>query len=202
MELSADDEIPGAPAPAATGRYFSGTSATPASPAALSADSAALADIGPRTGAAFINGFLYFLAVLPGSVFTGLRLLKDHPELARGVPLRPENIDLTSIASGVFWIYAGLGVMMAIQCIFLTLRGQNIGKLIAGVRVVNALDGSPAGFVRGALVRFVLPVCVIFLLNLLFPLGLMFLVTDYAFMFRADRRCLHDLLAGTKVVKV
>ncbi len=195
MEPSADDEIPAAPAPAATGRFVSATSDAPAGPAD------ALADIGPRTGAAFINGFLYFLAVLPGSVFTGLRLLKDHPELARGVPLRPENINLESIASGVIWIYAGLGVMMAIQCIFLALRGQNIGKLIAGVRVVNALDGSPAGFVRGALLRFVLPVCVIFLLNLLFPLGLLFLITDYCFMFRADRRCLHDLLAGTKVVK-
>lgn len=161
-----------------------------------------LASVGARTGAAFINGFLYFLAVLPGSVFTGLRLLKDHPELARGVPLRPENVNLESIAQGVIWIYVGLGVMMAFQCIWIALRGQNVGKLIAGIRVVNAVDHGPAGFVRGALLRFVVPVVLIFTLNLLFPLGLLFLITDYCFMFRSDRRCLHDILAGTKVIKV
>lgn len=180
----------------AAGSPFADSSSAPP------AREAELASVGARTGAAFINGFLYFLAVLPGSVFTGLRLLKDHPELARGVPLRPENVNLESIAPTIIWIYVGLGVMMAIQCIWISLRGQNVGKLIAGIRVVNAVDHGPAGFVRGALLRFVMPVVLIFALNLLFPLGLLFLITDYCFMFRADRRCLHDILAGTKVIKV
>ncbi len=194
---SADLEGTRAPAlSAAVGSPFT-TSGSPAR-------AVELASVGARTGAAFINGFLYFLAMLPGLVFTGLRLLKEHPELARGVPLRPENINLETIAPTAMWIYVGLSVMMAIQCLWISLRGQNAGKLIAGIRVVNAVDDGPAGFFRGALVRFVMPVALIFLLNALvprFPLGLLFLIVDYSFMFRADRRCLHDIVAGTKVIK-
>ena len=51
------------------------------------------------------------------------------------------------------------------------------------------------------MLRFALPVSVFFLLNVVFPLGVMFIALDYAFMFRADRRCLHDLIAGTRVVR-
>ena len=45
-------------------------------------------------------------------------------------------------------------------------------------------------------------ISVFFLLNVAFPLGFLFIAFDYAFMFRADRRCLHDLIAGTRVVRV
>jgi len=33
-------------------------------------------------------------------------------------------------------------------------------------------------------------------------IGNVFTIVNYCFIFRADRRCLHDLIAGTKVVKV
>lgn len=160
-----------------------------------------LAGVGARTGAACINAFLYFISLMPGSVLFGLKLLKEHPELARGGMLSPENINMAALTSNVLWIYAGLAVAMIVQCIFLTVNGQNVGKLIAGVRVVNASDDKPAGFVRGALVRFVMPVVLMMLLNIFLPLGFLFLIVDYCFMFREDRRCLHDLMAGTKVVK-
>jgi uncharacterized RDD family membrane protein YckC len=162
---------------------------------------AELAGRGARTGAACINAFLYFLSMMPGGVLTGLRLLKEHPEIARGVPLRPDQIDLAALAPTVVWIYVGLAFVMLVQCIFLATRGQNIGKLIADVRVVSVLDDGPAGFLRAGVVRFVLPVVLIFLLNAFFLLGFVVLVVDYCFMFRADRRCLHDLIAGTRVVK-
>jgi len=72
-----------------------------------------------------------------------------------------------------------------------------------GARVVRAADGLPAGFMPAALLRYLVPVGLIFLLNGAFPfLGFLFLFVDYGFMFREDRRCLHDLIAGTKVVKV
>jgi uncharacterized RDD family membrane protein YckC len=67
--------------------------------------------------------------------------------------------------------------------------------------VVRVVDGGPVGFLRGAILRFMLPVMFMMVLNILFPLGLVFIAVDYAFMFRADSRCLHDLIAGTKVVR-
>ena len=62
-------------------------------------------------------------------------------------------------------------------------------------------DGSPAGFLRGAFLRFLLPVAIIIGLNMFtLVLGYVFLLVDFCFIFGEDGRCLHDLMAGTKVV--
>ncbi|MCY1389879.1 hypothetical protein D9M71_46890 [compost metagenome] len=33
-------------------------------------------------------------------------------------------------------------------------------------------------------------------------IGVLLVMVDYLFIFRADRRCLHDLMAGTRVVQL
>jgi uncharacterized RDD family membrane protein YckC len=93
-------------------------------------------------------------------------------------------------------------VLLAINIVNWTLlarRGQTIGKIVAGTRVV-LLDGSPAPFKKIVVLR----TWVFHLLsyipgvNRLAPVvGLI----DALYIFRADRRCLHDQLAGTKVVR-
>jgi uncharacterized RDD family membrane protein YckC len=56
--------------------------------------------------------------------------------------------------------------------------------------------------VRGAFLRFLVPVTLIIVLNLFTAvLGFVFLLVDFCFIFREDGRCLHDLMAGTKVVR-
>jgi uncharacterized RDD family membrane protein YckC len=160
-----------------------------------------LAGRGIRTGAAVVNALIYFLCMMPGSVQMSRRLLEEYPELAKGGIPQMDQIDLTVFAQGILWVWAGILGAMFVQTLLLTLRGQNIGKLLFGARVVRFDNGQPAGFVRGALLRFLLPVSIMILLNLAFPLGLLFLAVDYAFIFRADRRCLHDLIAGTMVVR-
>jgi uncharacterized RDD family membrane protein YckC len=159
-----------------------------------------LAGIGARTGAAVLNAFIYFLSIMPGAMAMTRGLLEKNPQLAKGTIPRIEDLDLTAFAEGMIWVWGGLTAALLLQALLIALRGQNLGKLLVGARVVRADTGAPAGFVRGVLLRFALPVTLIFLLNVLFPLGLLFLLIDYAFMFREDRRCLHDLIAGTKVV--
>jgi len=66
--------------------------------------------------------------------------------------------------------------------------GATLGKLAIGARIVNA-DGSPLGFGR-ALLRFLSTIIT------QFTLGAGFLLT----LIRPDRRALHDLLAGTRVI--
>lgn len=164
------------------------------------AGQSALAGIGARTGAAMLNAFVYFLSILPGSMAMSRGLLEKNPQLAKGTIPRLEDLDLTAIAEGMVWVWAGLTAVLLLQALLIVLRGQNLGKLLVGARVVRAETGAPAGFVHGVLLRFALPVTLMFVLNVFFPLGLLFLLVDYFFMFRADRRCLHDLIAGTKVV--
>ncbi len=169
-------------------------------PVRASVASEALASRGRRIGGAILNAFFYFLCTIPGSMAMSARLLQEYPELARGHIPNPDEIDMTVFLQASAWVWAGLFCGFLIQVALLTIRGQNLGKLITGTRVVRADNGEPAGFVRAGLLRFLIPVFLIFVLNSVFLLGFIFLLVDLGFMFRDDRRALHDLLAGTKVV--
>lgn len=189
--------LDGGEAPAAGGAMAS----SPATFALPVTGQAELAGIGARTGAALFNAFIYFLSLLPGSMAMSRGLLEKNPQLAKGGIPRVEDLDLAGFAEGLIWVWAGLMGAMLFQAVLIAVRGQNLGKLLVGVRVVRADTGGPAGFVRGVILRFSLPVTLLIVLNGFFLLGFVFLLVDYAFMFREDRRCLHDLMAGTKVVK-
>jgi len=89
-----------------------------------------------------------------------------------------------------------LGALFLIQLGLLAYRGQSIGKLALGLVIVRWPDAEPAGFVRAGVLRSIVP----FVLEQVPVLGVIFWVVDTGFIFRDDRRCLHDLLAGTFVV--
>jgi uncharacterized RDD family membrane protein YckC len=79
------------------------------------------------------------------------------------------------------------------QAWMLSVRGQSIGKSLLRLRVVpSTSDDEAPGFVTGVMVRWLL-------MWLLYMLPGAILV-DFFFLFRDDRRCLHDHLAGTRVI--
>ena len=72
-------------------------------------------------------------------------------------------------------------------------RGQSPGKYLLGLRIISS-EGDEVGFLRGVGQR-------VWLMGLLGGvLAGVPLVLDPLFVFRADRRCLHDRLAKTKVI--
>ena len=75
--------------------------------------------------------------------------------------------------------------------------GQTIGKRVMGVRIVD-LNGNVPSLVRVVGLRYV----VLRLLANIPIVGPFVGIVDALFIFRDDRRCLHDLIAGTRVVKV
>ncbi len=75
-------------------------------------------------------------------------------------------------------------------------RSASIGKALLRLRI-ETLDGRPAGFARIVVAR-VLPGFLVALL----PFGNGPALIDALFVFRRDRRCLHDLIAGTRVMKL
>lgn len=154
---------------------------------------------GARIGAALLNAFIYFLSMIPGSMIVSVQLMKQNPGLERGGFGNMGSLDLTGV--NTTWAFAGFFLVVLVQLILIATRGQNLGKLVVGLRVVRADDGQRANLLQAGALRFLLPTSLIFLPYGWGLLGLLFLFVDLCFIGREDGRCLHDLIAGTRVVK-
>ena len=148
-----------------------------------------------RLGAALFDLLPMLAALIPFFIGVVTKALSGQVIVAEGMnPLAP------FLAAGPLGVasLALVGVVLSIQWILLGVRGQTLGKMVAGIRVVR-LDGSRASFVHTVVVRY-LP---FFFLNLVLGNGSSALgALDSLLVFRRDKRCLHDLIAGTKVVRV
>lgn len=87
---------------------------------------------------------------------------------------------------------AALFALVGYQLYSVTTRGQTIGKRLLAIRVVVKETGANGGFVVNVLKRGV----AVGLLNLIPG----FFLVDSLFIFREDRRCVHDFIAGTVVI--
>ena len=76
-------------------------------------------------------------------------------------------------------------------------KGQTVGKNLLGIRITD-LKGHIPPFWKIVLLRW-LPMYVVGYFG---PLGKLLSITDSLTIFRNNRRCLHDVLAGTRVVRV
>ena len=90
----------------------------------------------------------------------------------------------------------GCGAFIGINWVFLR-NGQTIGKKAAGVRIVS-LDGSVLPVQRLLVTRYV----PWWAASIVPVVGGLLALIDALFIFRKDRRCIHDHIAGTKVIKV
>jgi uncharacterized RDD family membrane protein YckC len=89
-----------------------------------------------------------------------------------------------------------------VQVALLTIAGQTLGKKTLDIRIVKMQTGTNGGFVTNVLLRTLLNSLIQAGLNFLTAFVPVYTVLDVLFIFRADRRCIHDLIAGTVVVKV
>lgn len=156
-----------------------------------------LADPWSRLGAWFADKVIAFLCCLPGFVFLGSSVLMS---------VLTGNGEIPDQMSGQLllgWVLLSIGgsILLFIQCWLLATRGQTLGKKLVGIRIVTVADNANPGFGKAVGRREIVPGLIGFILNFVPPLGFVFFVVDSCFIFRADRRCIHDLIAGTKVVK-
>jgi uncharacterized RDD family membrane protein YckC len=101
-----------------------------------------------------------------------------------------------SIADTILLGLGGIGIFLAFNGYLLAKHGQTIGKRLVRTRIVSIKDDSILPFGRVVGLRY-LPLWIIGQVPLLGPL---ISLIDSLFIFRKDRRCLHDHLAGTRVV--
>jgi uncharacterized RDD family membrane protein YckC len=104
--------------------------------------------------------------------------------------------DLPIATTAMFALY-GVVLFLAIHGYLLHTRGQTVGKLVVKTRIVG-LDGKILPLPRLYVLRY-LSVGVLGYIPIAGPL---INFVGILIIYRQDRRCLHDHIAGTRVVKV
>lgn len=150
-------------------------------------DGAVLATLGQRFGAAALDGIITLVCVVPfifGFVLIG-----------NGVGDAGESADFPPAAIALFAV-GGLAVLglMIYNLIRLTTHGQTLGKKWVNIRIVAIEDHSNPGFVKAVLLR-------TFVNGLISQFIPFYGLVDVCFVFADDRRCLHDKIAGTRVIQ-
>jgi uncharacterized RDD family membrane protein YckC len=139
-----------------------------------------LASRGGRYWARFLDG-LMFGAVYMTSLILLAQFLADLEE-----PLA--TWERLVILLSPTALYIGLEMYL------LAASGQTLGKKWCKIKIVDHETGGPVGFRQSVLLREVL--------NGVMSLVPLYGLVDALFIFRKDRRCLHDLISGTDVVNV
>ncbi len=187
-DLPPDDE-PLAPAPApvpptepqpATPRAVPAVSPKPAPPTAAEPPfPLPLAGVGRRLFARFL--FLLGLAMMVGLGFAVLMIVPNS--------VKRDTRIMWAIVAAFPLIY------LLVNAAMLARTGQDVGKRYAGIRVVNA-DGGKATEVTALLKRDALTLVIA-----LTGVGLLYWLIDFFTLFGKGGRCLHDRIAGTRVVR-
>jgi uncharacterized RDD family membrane protein YckC len=115
--------------------------------------------------------------------------------------LTPWNVFTGQYAQAGFLVILGMqalgfGLLAAINGWLLAKRGQTVGKMLLGLRITRK-DGSHPSLLHSLLLRY----GVGYLISAIPLIGMFFWLVDSLFIFRANRRCIHDLIADTVVVK-
>jgi uncharacterized RDD family membrane protein YckC len=152
-----------------------------ADPSALTAP----ADRGTRLGAAILDGIILMVMVYMPLMFVAV--FAGAAGAAAG----------DSVAGALGVVGIGLTLVGFTVWCWLTIRyirrnGQSIAKKIVGIRVIRT-DGSPASLGRVFWLRNVV--------NGLISIVPLYGLVDALFIFGDSRRCLHDKIADTIVVK-
>ncbi len=179
----------------------------PAPASAPTAGTAAAVELTPadrltRLFAVLIDSAIGVLCALPGALVLGSAFFQIVIDASRGLEPDFTDIEPGRLLLGMALIGLGTFSLLLVQIIMVSMRGQTIGKRLLGIRIVRFGDGSNPGFVRAWLLRSLGVGLIGTFAALILPmLGNVFSIVNYGFIFRADRRCLHDFIADTKVVK-
>ena len=146
-----------------------------------------LAGRGRRFGAYIID------SIIAGIVLVAVAYFNPGPLGVTMLDIMRDPTTQQISTAGSIWF---LIIFMAINSYLLVTKGQTLGKRMLGIRIVDAASNGAATAVKLLGLRYVL----VMLVMAIPIIGQLLGLADALFIFRSDRRCVHDLLAGTKVV--
>ena len=143
-----------------------------------------LAGRGQRLGGALLDSLIAIVVSAPVMLVAGV-----FKQMANG--------EAMTLGQKAFFFVFGLVVFLVINGYLLAKRGQTVGKMVAGTRIVSHETGQILSLGRVFCLR-LLPLSIIGQIPFI---GGLFALVDTLFIFRQDRRCIHDLIAGSTVIK-
>ncbi len=134
-----------------------------------------------RLVSSFIDGFILSMILFP------LLYLLVSGNLEAAQHLNPIQKLIIAVAG---WV-----VFLAINGYLLAKRGQTVGKMVMKIRIVD-LEGNIPSLIKILLLRYF----AVGLISQLPVIGSLFSLINLLIIFGPERRCLHDYIAGTRVV--
>lgn len=144
-----------------------------------------LADRGVRLVAAIIDGIIMMAILFP------LMFLGGYFDAVMDAARTGQQPYLQQIGWGI----GGLLLFFAVQYLPLSQSGQTWGKKVMKIKIVD-LDGNKPDLLTLLGKRYLFQNGI----GLIPCLGALISLVDILMIFREDRRCLHDQIAGTRVV--
>lgn len=142
-----------------------------------------------RLGAAILDAIPLMIVGVPLLILLGFVI--DRASNIEQALVRDHSVALQGVmALGMFVVF------VAINGLLIYRRQQTIGKMLLGIKVVRD-DGSPLTGNRYLFVRY-LP---IYLIGQVPVIGGLFGLIDALLIFRSNKKCLHDDIAKTMVVR-
>jgi uncharacterized RDD family membrane protein YckC len=134
-------------------------------------------------------------AVIIDGLITGLATIVIMMVL---LPLVGSDIETfgSSFTSTLIATALNVGLFMLVNGKLLSTQGQTVGKKLMGIKIVSLAGGILP--LNDIIVRRYGPPMAA---NLIPLIGSIFCLADVLCIFRNDRRCIHDMIAGTRVVK-
>jgi len=166
-----------------------------------------LAPIMSRVLATALNGLLYILAILPLFMalnkldvdYTKFQNIQDMDVAYQYLMSLMESLPSSTLMMSQVMVFG----LFALQLVFITMRGQSLGKLITGIRVVDQTTHRLPSFIKLIGTRTLL---LFIIYNLLFSftsfLGFVIIAIHYYMASKSPENIgWHDKLAKTLVVK-
>jgi uncharacterized RDD family membrane protein YckC len=142
-----------------------------------------------RLGAAIIDGLIV------GLLTWGIIYIAFASVFATMID--PNAAMMATVGAMALTAALSFGLYAGINWVFLSQNGQTVGKKVFGIRIVRT-DGSKAEVTRILFLRY-LPIQLVSLVPII---GTIIAIVDSLLIFRESRKCLHDNIADTLVVKV
>lgn len=149
-----------------------------------------------RLKASLIDIVIFLLVYIPIVHLTRDAYFKWHPFLGFFESLDKESI--ITISANLYFVPVSLVVFLLIHGYLLAKNGQTLGKKIVGIAIVSNTTNTKPPMWKLILLRY----CQLFLWRINLVASGVCILINWLFIFGKEQRCLHDLVANTKVVRV